>query len=163
MPDQQEHQTEQLDDEQQLDDLDDLDDQTEQLDDEQLDDLDDESEQLDDDESEQSYPQSYVDQLRGKQRRYRHRAKAAERRAELLARELFRSRVADTGLLADPEDLAYSDELLDDGDALRAAVQQLVSDKPHLAARRVRGDIGQHDRGDRHAGESLAGIMRRNA
>ena len=110
-----------------------------------------------------SFPRAYVEQLRRKQQTYRHRAKVAERRAEQLSRELYRSRVDELGLLADPDDMEYDDELLMDGDALRDAVSELVRTKPHLAARRVRGNIGQHEQPAGEAGASLGAILRRNA
>ena len=109
------------------------------------------------------FPRSYIEKLRSKQYHYRHRAQRAERRAELLARELFRSRVADLDVLADPDDLDYSDELLDDGDALRAAVSELVERKPHLRARRAAGSLGLHEPGSAGDGFTLTEVMRRHA
>lgn len=144
----------------------------EQRDDEQQLDADDEPEldaeqQLDADEPEQNdgdmFPRSYIDKLRSKQYHYRHRAQRAERRAELLARELFRSRVADLDVLADPDDLPYSDELLEDGEALRAAVSELVERKPHLRARRAAGSLGLHEPGRAGDGFTLTEVMRRHA
>lgn len=111
----------------------------------------------------ESFPRVYVEQLRRKQQTYRHRAKVAERRAEQLSRELYRSRVDELGLLADPDDMAYDDELLMNGDALRDAVTELVRTKPHLAARRVRGNIGQHDEPAGSSGPTLGAILRANA
>src|SRR5699024_6433518 len=110
-----------------------------------------------------TFPRAYVEQLRRKGQNYRHRAQRAETRAEQLARELYRSRVAELGLLADPDDMEYDGELLMDGAALRAAVTELVRSRPHLAARRARGDIGQHEQPAGAPGQSLGAILRRNA
>ena len=134
-----------------------------ELDPEQDDDGDELDPEQDDADDGDSFPRAYVEQLRRKQQTYRHRAKAAELRAEQLARELYRSRVDELGLLADPDDMEYDDELLMDGAALRAAVTELVRSRPHLAARRVRGDIGQHEQPAGAPGQSLGAILRRNA
>lgn len=67
----------------------------------------------------------------------------AEARADEYARALFEARVAATGRLADPTDLAYSADLLDDAEALTAAIDALLERKPHLASRRPAwGDVG---------------------
>jgi hypothetical protein len=44
--------------------------------------------------------------------------------------------------LADLTDLAYDPALLDDQDALGAALDGLVTRKPHLESRRPVGDVG---------------------
>jgi hypothetical protein len=111
----------------------------------------------------ETFPREYVEQLRTKSSRYRHRMKEAESKADQLSRELFRARVALTGKLADPDDMRYRPSLMDRDGALEQAVDELVQRKPHLAARRVRGNVGQHDRGTDDQGESLAAILRRNA
>ena len=49
---------------------------------------------------------------------------------------------------------------LDDPDALAAAVDQLLTRKPHLAARRPAGDIGQGNRGSAPAPFSLLGLLK---
>lgn len=86
-----------------------------------------------------TFPRSYVEQLRGENARYRQRAQ----RADELAHRLHRSLVAADGRLADPTDLEFADEHLDDEQALTAAVDELLDRKPHLAARKPRGDVGQ--------------------
>ena len=58
------------------------------------------------------------------------------------------AQAAATGRLADPTDLPFTDDLLDDeglADTVKvqAAVDELLARKPHLAARRPRGDVGQ--------------------
>ena len=59
--------------------------------------------------------------------------------AQRLHTELVRA----TGRLADPTDLEFNEDHLDDPDALAAAVDDLLARKPHLASRRPTGEIGQ--------------------
>ncbi len=87
----------------------------------------------------ETFPRAYVEQLR--QEAADARVKA--RRADDLARQLFSARVAATGLLVDPADLPYDEQLLDDPAAMEAAIEALITAKPHLASRIPRGDIGQ--------------------
>ncbi len=70
--------------------------------------------------------------------------------------------MAATGRLADPSDLPYDEIHLDDETALTAAIDELLTRKPHLASRRPVGDIGQ---GATAASDSvdLAGILRARA
>lgn len=111
-----------------------------------------------------TFPRAYVERVRGESRRYRERAQAAEQRAGDLAAALWRTRVESLDRLADPDDLPLPDDAdpLDD-DALAAAVDALLERKPHLAARRARGDVGQHERREDTEAVSLAGLLRANA
>lgn len=86
-----------------------------------------------------TFPREYVERLRRESAEHRTRAK----RADELAERVFRLEVAATGRLADPSDLPYDAALVDDPDALRAAVDALLAAKPHLASRRPRGDVDQ--------------------
>jgi len=99
---------------------------------------------------------SYVEQLRTENARYRQRARSADQYAKRLHTELVRA----TGRLADPTDLAFNEEHLEDPDALITALDGLLARKPHLASRRPRGDIGQ---GVSACGSTvdLAAILRR--
>ena len=45
--------------------------------------------------------------------------------------------------MADPTDLEFDEDHLDDPDALAAAVDDLLACKPQLASRRPTGEIGQ--------------------
>lgn len=111
-----------------------------------------------------TFPRAYVERVRSESRRYRERAQTAEQRAGELAAALWRTRVAATDRLADPDDLPLpedGDPLDDDG--LAAAVDALLERKPHLAARRARGDVGQHERRAADDSVSLAGLLRANA
>ncbi|MGV9481330.1 hypothetical protein [Gordonia aichiensis] len=86
-----------------------------------------------------TFPRSYVEQLRQENGRYRQRAQ----RADDLAHRLHTALVEQTGKLADASDLPFDEKHLDDADSLTAAIDALISVKPHLAARRIAGDIGQ--------------------
>ena len=105
-----------------------------------------------------TFPRDYVEKLRRENAGYRDKAK----KAEDYARELFHARVAATGRLADPDDLPFDAELLDDRDALLSAVEDLLARKPHLASRTPRGDVGQGQTGT-DEGVDLAGILRSRA
>ena len=107
----------------------------------------------------ETFPRSYVEKLRKEAADARVRAK----RADDLARELFTARVAATGRLADPNDLPFDDALLADLPALEAAIDELVADHPHYAARRPRGDIGQGATGSDGGTVNLAGLLRARA
>lgn len=102
-----------------------------------------------------TFPRSVVEKLRKENAGYREKAK----KAETYARELFHARVAATGRLADADDLPFDEHLLDDRDALLAAVEDLLARKPHLGSRKIRGDVGQGLSGD-SSSVDLAGILR---
>lgn len=105
----------------------------------------------------ETFPREYVEKLRDENARYRQRAGKADE----LSKRVHRLMVERTGRLADPDDLAFDEEHLDDEDALTAALDDLLAHKPHLAARRPRGDIGQ---GIGDSGPTdLAAILRRAA
>jgi hypothetical protein len=89
------------------------------------------------------FPREVVERLRQENGKYRQRAQQTEGYAQRLHTELVKS----TGRLADPTDLEFAEEHLDDPDALAAAVDDLLARKPHLASRKPVGDIGQGHRG----------------
>ena len=91
------------------------------------------------DEQGDTFPRAYVERLREENKRYRQRANDRDD----LAQRLHTALVEASGRLADPTDLPYDDEHLTDPDTLTAALDQLLDNKPHLAARRPRGDVGQ--------------------
>ena len=99
-----------------------------------------------------TFPRAVVEKLRQENGKYRQRAQQSDTLARRLHTELVRA----TGRLADPTDLAFDEGHLDDPDALAAAVEELLDRKPHLAARRPSGDIGQGQRGPASAGFSLS-------
>ena len=105
-----------------------------------------------------TFPRAYVEDLRKENAYYRNRAKAADDLAKRLHTELVRA----TGKLADPTDMPFDPEHLDDPDTLAASIDQLLSAKPHLKARRVVGAVGQGESGTT-TGVDLLGIMQGRA
>lgn len=110
------------------------------------------------DDSEETFTRTYVEKIRRESARYRERAQ----QADTLAQRLHVALVAATGKLADPTDLDFVDEHLEDPEALTAAIEELVERKPHLASRRPTGEIGQ---GTMSSGTTvnLAGLLRSRA
>lgn len=86
-----------------------------------------------------TFDRAYVEKLRQENGKYRQRAQ----RADNLAHRLHTALVEQTGKLADASDLPFDEKHLDDADSLTAAIDELLTAKPHLAARRIAGDIGQ--------------------
>jgi len=110
------------------------------------------------------YDAEYVQKLRGEAADRRTAAKAAEdalaaaqKTARVTSERLLAAEVRDAAraILADPSDLLLNTEATelvgDDGqpdtDKIKAAAEALVAAKPHLAAKRVTGDVGQGARG----------------
>lgn len=87
-----------------------------------------------------TFPREYVEKLRKESAGYRDKAKKVDE----YAAALWALQVEHTGRLADHTDLP-APEGVDplDRDAVTAAVEDLLARKPHLAARRPAGDIGQ--------------------
>lgn len=106
-----------------------------------------------------TFPRSYVEQLRAENQRYRERGKNADELARRLHTELVRA----TGRLADPSDLAFDETHLADPDALTAALDDLLTRKPHMATRRPAGDIGQGAVSEGGSTVDLAAILRQRA
>jgi len=106
-----------------------------------------------------TFPRSYVVKLRTENAQYRERARSADTYAERLHTELVRA----TGKLADPTDLEFAEEHLDDPDALAAALGDLLARKPHLASRRPTGDIGQGASPVAASSVDLAALLRQRA
>ncbi len=94
------------------------------------------------DDTADTFPRDYVEKLRGEAKDNRKRAETAEQNLDAALRELFTFKVTATGKLADSDDLAFDPELLTDNDKLNAAIDDLVSRKPHLKSRYVSGNIG---------------------
>lgn len=104
----------------------------------------------------ETFPREVVERLRQENGRYRQRAQRADQLAQRLHTELVRG----TGRLADPTDLPFDAAHLDDADALAGALDALLESKPHLAARRVAGDVGQGNRGNAAGSFSLLGALK---
>lgn len=108
------------------------------------------------DDTAETFPRAVVEKLRQENGRYRQRAA----QADTYAQRLHTSLVAATGRLADPSDLPFDAEHLDDADTLTAAIDALLADKPHLASRKPSGDIGQGNRGGASEPFSLLGALK---
>ncbi len=109
------------------------------------------------------FDRAYVQKLREEAAGHRVKAK----RTDALNARLATAHAALTGKLADPTDLPFTDDLLDDDglvdeDKVRAAVDALLERKPHLASRRPTGDVGQGAR-PTEPEFSLAGLLRAGA
>lgn len=106
----------------------------------------------------ETFPRAVVEELRRENAEARTKAKRAEEMSRRLHLELVRA----TGRLADPDDLPFDEAHLEDVDVLDAAIDELIARKPHLAARRPRGDVGQGATAEA-AGVDLAGMLRARA
>jgi len=106
----------------------------------------------------ETFPREYVQRLRDESAKHRTRAQ----RADDLAARLQTALVAATGRLADPSDLPFDESHVDDAEALTAAIDDLLTRKPHLTSRRPAGDVGQ---GATNPSETvdLAGMLRARA
>ncbi|MEZ0359890.1 hypothetical protein [Mycobacterium sp. SA01] len=109
-----------------------------------------------------NFPRSYVEELRKESADYRTRAKEAEDQADKLARRLHTALVTGTNRLENPTDLPYDAKHLEDPEALKAALDALLADRPYMAKRVVTGDAGQGNRGGAESGVSLLEMMRRS-
>lgn len=107
----------------------------------------------------ETFPRAYVEKLRKEAAAYRERA----RRADELAEQLFVAKVAATGRLADPTDLPFDADALDDPARLSAALDDLLANHPHYAARRPTGSVGQGVTGSDAGSVDLAAILRGRA
>ena len=90
------------------------------------------------DEQQQTFDRAYVEKLRKESANYRDKAK----RAQELEQRLHDALVAKDGRLADPADLEFDPEHLDNPEALSNAIANLVAKKPGLRAQRLSGDVG---------------------
>ncbi|OBC08991.1 hypothetical protein A5784_06335 [Mycobacterium sp. 852013-50091_SCH5140682] len=100
----------------------------------------------------ETFSREYVETLRQESAKYRERAKGADE----LRHRLHDALVKLDGRLADPTDLTYSDENLDD---IARAITDLIERKPHLA-RKPRGDVGQGVRSESTAPTDFSGLFR---
>ncbi|GAB2934162.1 hypothetical protein GCM10027047_33230 [Rhodococcus aerolatus] len=109
----------------------------------------------------ETFSADYVKELRDEAAANRVAAKRAAT-LETALRDAVISNVAKS-ILADPTDLAWSDDLADDDgmpdpDAIRQAATALAARKPHLG--RVSGDAGQGFRGDDSGSVSLLELLK---
>lgn len=89
------------------------------------------------------FPRDYVEKLRDENAKLRVRAQSADDLRHRLHHELVRA----TGRLANPAELAFDSSHLEDPDALDSAITATLLDRPYLASRTPRGDVGQGNRG----------------
>lgn len=99
-----------------------------------------------------SFPRTYVEELRKESASHRHKA-------DDYAKRLHAEIVKATGRLENPADLPYDAKHLDDAEALTAALDALLTDRPYLAKRVVKGDVGQGHRGGAVGGPSWADLF----
>lgn len=108
----------------------------------------------------QTYPASVVKGLRKEAASYRERSKTAEARVTDLEQKLFAVQVDATGRLASATDLSFDAALVDDDEALNAAIDELLAERPHYAkARRPAGNLGQGELGQKTAPADFAGLF----
>jgi len=111
-----------------------------------------------------TYDEAYVKTLRDEAAASRVKAKRAED-AETRLRDLAIAQAVQ-GILTDPTDLGWSDEYADengwpDADKIKAAAEELVNRKPHLA--RPTGDVGQGRHSEEDDTVSLTTLLRAGA
>lgn len=105
---------------------------------------------------------SLVTKLRKEAGDTRKKLRDAEARGEEYAAELWRYRVSETGLLADPDDLPYDPEALADPDRIKELAEDLVARKPHMRSTRITRRAGQGE-GEETTGVSLSSMLRARA
>lgn len=110
-----------------------------------------------------TFPREYVERLRRENAEHRTAAREAAEALTPTQQRLHGLLVAASGRLADPTDLPFDAAHLDDENALNAAIDDLLVRKPHLASRRVAGDVGQGAGSNSAATVSLAGLLRSGA
>lgn len=105
----------------------------------------------------ETFPRKYVEELRAESAKYRVEAKKAEEYGQRLQHSL----VAQDGRLADPADLPYDSALLDDPEALDAAITEFIEKYPNMRSVRAGGNIGQGNVGvDKPQETDLISIIR---
>lgn len=107
-----------------------------------------------------TFPRKYVEELRKESAEHRTKAKAAEDRANALARKLHTALVSATNRLENPADLPFDAKHLEDSGQLDAALDALLADRPYFAKRVVKGDAGQGARGGPVEPFSLLGRLK---
>jgi hypothetical protein len=83
-----------------------------------------------------TYDADYVNGLKQESIDHRHKATT-------LATRLHTELVRQTGRLADPTELGFDAAHLEDPEALTAAIDELLTRKPHYATRTPHGNVGQ--------------------
>lgn len=107
-----------------------------------------------------TFPREVVERLRRENADHRTKTKAAEDRADALAKQLHTALVTATGKLENPAELPFDPEHLDNPENLSAAIEALIEAKPYLAKRVVKGDVGQGQRGGADSGVNLLALLK---
>lgn len=110
-----------------------------------------------------TFDRKYVEDLRAESAKHRTEAKDAKAALEPLQQRLFGLVVGATNRLADPTDLPFDAALLESDEALTGAIDALLAAKPHLASRRVVGDVGQGAGGSTQEVGLLQGLLHAGA
>lgn len=110
----------------------------------------------DSDEGADTFSREYVEKLRGENAKLRVHAKSADG----LGQRLHLALVEQDGRLQDARDLPFQAAHLEDPDALHNAITTLLEDRPTLASRTPKGDVGQGSRGSSEEPVSLLGILK---
>lgn len=104
-----------------------------------------------------TYDEKYVKDLRDEAVKHRFDKKEAEAKAKEANKRLLDARVEALGQdMADPHDLfawtaaegLLGEDGFPDDEAIKAAIENLLTQKPHLRTRDARGDIDQGGRGE---------------
>lgn len=101
-----------------------------------------------------TFDREYVEKLRQENAGHRTKLRGVQER-------LHRVLVEQTGQLADPADLPFDPAHLDDTDALAAAIDALLVERPHLRARRFESGAAEQGPKSNDTGQvNLADLMR---
>lgn len=110
----------------------------------------------DPDDDSDTFPREYVERLRRENQTYRDRARAAESTA-------WRALVESTGLVVNADEVPRPDGAALDLDGALAAAREAIAARPYIAARRARGNIGQHEGPGSTTAVSLSSLLRAGA
>lgn len=108
----------------------------------------------------ETFPRSYVEELRRENASWRDKARTAETRADELSRALFTAKVEATGKVENPAEIPYSGDILDDADALNQAIDAAISERPYIKRRNITGDAGQGVKSNTNAPQDFSALFR---
>lgn len=110
----------------------------------------------DPDEDNDTFPREYVERLRRENKTYRDRAREAESTA-------WRALVESTGLVINADEVPRPDGSEITLAAATTAATEAIGARPYIAARRARGNIGQHEGPGASSAVSLSTLLRQGA
>lgn len=108
------------------------------------------------DENSDTFPREYVERLRRENQTYRDRAREAESTA-------WRALVESTGLVINADEVPRPDGAALTLDGAETAASEAIGARPYIAARRARGNIGQHEGPGASSAVSLSSLLRQGA